>query len=373
MANLFDYLAWRGDVPFSADPFNEVDNLLLCELAYADLAGIVPAEGEEAPIRAVWQQYFALHDRQELIALGSTTGNAPLLLDELAAGARYRDTLVTRYINEIDKNKDCQMSAVTYLLPDGTAFVAYKGTDGTVVGWKEDFDLSYAEETEGQRRAVAYLNDAAAAVSRPLRVGGHSKGGHFAVYASALCDAAAQDRILQVYSNDGPGFRDAFIASPGYQRILPRVISLVPDMSMIGMLLRSESPRRVVKSSAYGIAQHDGFTWQMVRNRFMPAALSSASVFLDQVLDGWLAQMDDESRRSMTDTVFSLLESTGEDTFRAMGSQKWKTAEAILSAVQSLPKEKQKELRHLAGRLLQSGGQAVASYFPTNAGESKEE
>ena len=371
MANLFDYLQWRGDVPFQADPFNEVDNLVLCELAYTDFDGIVPPDGPGVPLASAYEQYFALHSREEVMGRTSYTGKAPLLMEEMVRGARFGGTRVCRYINEVDKEKDCQVSAVTFLLADGTAFVAFRGTDGTLVGWKEDFDLSYADRTEGQRRAVDYLNAAAAAVPGPLRVGGHSKGGHFAVYAAAYCDPRTQDRIQQVYSNDGPGFRPDILAAAGYQRIVERVISIVPDTSVIGMLLETQAAHRVVKSSASGIVQHDGFSWQILRNRFVPAKLSETSVFLDQVLDTWLAGMDDDTRRSMTDTVFSVLSSAGEDTFHAMSEQKLKTAEAILSAVQKLPREKQREMRRLAAQLLQSGGMAAAAYLPGNQGEKK--
>ncbi|MBQ9263003.1 MAG: DUF2974 domain-containing protein [Clostridia bacterium] len=373
MANLFDYLLWRGDVPFTVDPFNEADNLLLCELAYTDWDHIVPETGESVSIQAAHRQYFKKHTRQEIMARTAYTGKAPLLMEDMVLGSRFAETRLTRYINEIDRDRECQISAVTFLLPDGTAFVAYRGTDGTVVGWKEDFDLSYANQTAGQRRAVEYLNKVASEVDAPLRVGGHSKGGHFAVYAAACCGKATQKRILNVYSNDGPGFRPDIIASAGYRAILPRIVRIVPDASIIGMLLQSESVPRVIKSSASGMVQHDGFTWQIQRNRFVSAELSELSVFITQVLDQWLAAMDDATRKSMTDTVFSLFFSTGEDTFSAMGSQKWKTAESLLAAVSNLPKEKQKELRHLARLLLQSSGQTAAARLPLGTGEKKGE
>ena len=364
MANLFDYLRWRADVPFSLDPFHEVDNLVLCELAYTDFSGIVPADGREIPLPDACEAFFRRHTREELLAKTAYTAKAPLLMQDMAQGARFRNATLCRYINEVDREKDAQISAVTVKPGDGTVFVAYRGTDGTLVGWREDFDLSFVEGTEGQRRAAEYLNETAASLPEMLRVGGHSKGGNFAVYAATFCDRAAQDRILQVYSNDGPGFGEHVLGSEGYRRILPRLVSIVPDTSIIGRLLDSKAAHRVVRSTAGGIAQHDGFSWCVERNRFVGAEPSEASLFLEQTLGTWIAEMDAETRKSFTDTVFSLFESTGEETFSAMNEQKWKTAESIVSSMRDLPKEKRHELMYLAGRLLQSGGQTAASKLP---------
>ena len=372
MANLFDYLAWRADVPFSADPFHAVDSLVLCELAYTDFGGIVPADGREIPLPEACEAFFKQHTREELLAKTAYTAKAPLLMTDMAQGARFRSATLSRYINEIDREKDAQISAITVKPGDGTAFVAYRGTDGTVVGWREDFDLSFADCTEGQRRAVEYLNETAAAVSEPLRVGGHSKGGNFAVYAATFCEKSVQERIRQVYSNDGPGFSENVLASDGYGRILPRLVSIVPDTSIIGRLLGSKAEHRVVRSTASGIAQHDGFSWCVERNRFVGAEPSEMGKFFEQALGTWIGEMDAETRKSFTDTVFSLFESTGEETFSAMNEQKWRTAESILSTMRELPKEKRRELMRIAGRLLQSGGQTAAAKLPEQlTGETK--
>ena len=167
-----------------------------------------------------------------------------------------------------------------FLLPDQSAYIAFRGTDGTLVGWKEDFNLSFLPETEGQSRAVRYLNQVGKLVRGVLRVGGHSKGGNLAVYTAACCDREIQDRIETVYSNDGPGFQREMLSNEGYQRILPKVASIVPDTSIIGLLLFSSATHCAVKSSQTGILQHDGFSWEIVLNRFVPAALSDLSLLI---------------------------------------------------------------------------------------------
>lgn len=370
MGTLSDYLSWRGDVPLSLDPFGEVDALLLAELAYVDLAGLVPAEGA-VPIRAVCAGFFETHSRADLAQRGSSGARAALQLEEMCAGARFGDTRLCRYVSLIDRARETQFAAVTALLPDGTAFVAFRGTDSTLVGWKEDFHLACLPQTEGQRRAAAYLDAVGAALDCPLRVGGHSKGGNFAVYAASFCDSALQARIEAVWSFDGPGFRTEVLEADGYRRMLPKISSIVPDTSVIGRLLSSASVPKVVKSSASGVQQHDGFTWVLRRNRFVEAPPTELGLLLEQALGNWLENMDDETRESLTDTVFSLLEATGQDSFHAMSEQKWKSAEAVAASMAWLPKEKRQELWKLATQLLQSCGQSAAAWLPKMGGTGK--
>ncbi len=359
MANLFDYLLWRGDVPLQADPFGEADNLVLAELAYTDFHGVVPSDGTEIPLAEARDAYFRLHSPEEVRAYKSFWAKTPFLMDGMASGRRFAGTKLSWYVDEVDQQKESQMSALTFRLPDGSVYVAFRGTDGSLVGWKEDFNFCYLSETEGQRRAVQYLNRVGQAVSGELTVGGHSKGGNLAVYASAFCDEAVQRRIRRVYTNDGPGFRRDVTESGSYLRILPRIQSFIPDTAIVGLLLTSRARHRVVKSSAVGILQHDGFSWQIQRNRFVENRLSAVSEVIGNALGGWLEQMDDEERRSFVSTVFSLFESTGADTFGEISKQKWKSLEAMLSALRGMPKEKYQETLRLLGQLTQSGGQAV--------------
>jgi hypothetical protein len=362
MANIFDYLQWRCDVPFSADPFNEVDNLVLAELAYTDFKGIVPEDGEAIPLSAACKLFFERHTHEEIAQNKSFTAKAPLLMEKMLEGARFRDAQLCLYIDETDTAQEVQLAAVTILLPGEGAYIAFRGTDGTLVGWKEDFNFSFLSETEGQRRAVQYLNRAGQNCSAPLRIGGHSKGGNLAVYAASFCLEEVQDRILAVYSNDGPGFQGEILQSEGYRRILPRIVRIIPDSSIIGLLLNAASVPRVIKSTQFGIFQHDGFSWSVSRNRFLGEALSSMSQFIEKFLGDWLSQLDEEARRSFIEIVFSVFESTGAERFSEISQQKLKSMEAILTAIRNLPREKQQEVLKVLHTLGQNGGQAVTEY-----------
>ena len=361
--NIFGYLEYRGDVPLRDAPFNDVDNLILAELSYTDFGGIVPEDGREISIAEAFERFFQNHTREEILASKSYTARAPLLMEEMSKGARFRDTRLAFYQSENDMQTELQFGAVTFLLPDGTAYAAFRGTDGTLVGWKEDFRLSYLLGTESQKRAAAYLDRVGQRLGRPLRTGGHSKGGNLAMYAAACCSPETRERLIAIYNNDGPGFRPEFLRQEGYEQILGRIVSIVPDTSVIGMMMESGKAPRVIRSSASGIVQHDGFTWETRRDGFEPAELSDTSMVIRRMLEGWLDETDDAARKALTDTVFSLLEATGEATFSGINDALWKNMGTMVSSARNLPKGSLKELGRLVTRLGQNGVRAASSYI----------
>ena len=231
MANILDYLDWRGDLQISERGFNEVDNLLLAELCYLDFGGIVPP-GFDAPVplQEAMRRYDVLREHESMGVL--VPDQIPELGRCMAASARFSGLLLCGYENKIDDETQTQFSALTLLLPDGTAYVAFRGTDDTIVGWKEDFNLAFLPVVPAQRMAVQYLQAAAAVFSeRPLRVGGHSKGGNLAVYSAVFCSEAVQNQLMQVYNNDGPGFRTSLLPLPEHKRVAGRIVTIIPESS----------------------------------------------------------------------------------------------------------------------------------------------
>ena len=359
MADIFDYLRKRGSVPFEEDPFNEVDNLVLAMLSYTDFDGILDDSFNTTSLNIADRKYFEKHSRAEARKSIFHFIRAPLLMDGMLKGNRFRETTLTKYVDIINSDKDMQMAAVTFLLSDGSAYVAFRGTDTTVAGWKEDFNMSYMPETAGQLSAVRYLNEVGAEIKGPIRVGGHSKGGNFAVYASAFCDREIQDRILEVYTNDGPGFRSEVMEREAYKRILPRVVSIVPDTSIVGMLLTNNVGHIVVKSKDVGLLQHNALTWMVDQNRFRHTKQSAFGSFINRSQKEWLSNLDDKSREMFVNTLFSFFEATGMDTFDEMIANGRTSAEKIITSIKNLPKEQQVALVAVMGGLLKSGRQGV--------------
>ena len=360
MANIHEYLTWRGDVPFSVSPFNEVDALVLSELAYADFHGVVAEANQRITIEQARRLFWEKHTREEIMAQDSYTKTAPFLLDGMAGKARFGGTVMANYYDVIDTNVDIQLAALTFYLPDGTAFVAFRGTDDTVVGWKEDFNLSYMPETEGQRRAAKYLNDHFMSQSVPLRVGGHSKGGNLAMYAAVCAEKAVRDRVIAVYNNDGPGFLKEFTETDAYREMLPRIICTVPEKAVIGTLLNSEAYQHVVKSTANGIYQHDGFSWQVLGNHFVEAdSRSGGSVVLESTLHQWLAEQSEEKRRTFVNTLFGLLESTGRATIGEIRGDMPGSLSSMWKMLESMPKEHRETVWNMMSQFIAAGSDTI--------------
>ena len=359
MADIFDYLKRRGVISFAEDPFNEVDNLVFALLVYADFNGILDDSFNKVDLGTADRLYFEKHSRRKAKKSILHFVRAPLLMDDMLRGERFRDTVLTKYVDIVNSEKDMQMAAVTFLLNDGSAYVAFRGTDTTVAGWKEDFNMSYLPDTEGQLSAVRYLNEVGKEIKGPIRVGGHSKGGNFAVYAAAFCDKEIQDRIISVYTNDGPGFRREVMEREAYKHILPKVVSIVPDTSIVGMLLSNNSGHIIVKSKYIGLMQHDALTWEVERNRFKQTKQSALGSFIDDSQKEWLSKLDDESREMFVNTLFSLFEATGMATFGEMMVNGRTSVGRIIDTIKHLPKEKQTELVSVLGGLLRSSRNVI--------------
>ena len=235
MANILDYLDWRGDLTLAERGFNEVDNLLMAELCFLDFSGIVPADFS-APVSLpeAMQKYDAARPQETMGVL--VPEQIPELGHKMAASRRFSDLTLCAYVSRTDEETQTQFSALTALLPDKTAYIAFRGTDDTIVGWKEDFNLAFLPVVPAQRMAAEYLAAAAAALpSHPLRVGGHSKGGNLAVYSAVFCGEAVQNQLMRVYNNDGPGFRTSLLGLPEHRRVADKITTILPGKSLKAM------------------------------------------------------------------------------------------------------------------------------------------
>lgn len=354
--NMNEYLKWRGDLTFDRDPFNDVDNLILAQLAYVDYDGIVfESRDYPMPIKDVCRRYWEIHTVEEIRNRESFSKRSPFLLRPAAESKRFGNTKMCGYVNFVSKSAEAQMSAVQFELEDGTVYVAFRGTDETLVGWKEDFNLSYMSSTEGQKLAVDYLRKNFSDTALKLRVGGHSKGGNFAAFASSFAGARVQKQILAVYCNDSPGFRDEVTSRPEYKEIMDRTINIIPQDSIIGRLLNGGRSATVVRSNRKGIMQHDALSWEVLGNRFVNTQRSGDSIYLEKVLNEWLENVDDAARRVFVDQIFGILQALGADTLKDMKDISLRDLADAIQMVKGLPKEQQSEMSDVIKKLVASG------------------
>ena len=200
MSNVCDYVKWRGDLELKDFEFNEIDNLILTRLAYFPFEMLIN-KGEEISITELSQR-FKRADKTKIKVLWPEDNK---LIPLLGNSERFGKIIATNFVNKINREQEKQFSAITLLLPDNTIFVSYRGTDDTLIGWKEDFNMSFKSHVASQLDAVEYLNNVASKYENKIRVGGHSKGGNLAVYASIFAKSDVKNRIINIYNNDGPG------------------------------------------------------------------------------------------------------------------------------------------------------------------------
>lgn len=330
MATIFDYLKWRGDLLFQERACNEIDNLILSELSYIEMEGIAPdlKSNERISLSEVPEQYLKLgYDQSETL-------NDPLPLLKAAVNTkRYTGIKLGNYVNKISTQRHLQFSATTFYLDDEHIFVAFRGTDDTLVGWREDFSISYLSETPGQKEAVSYLNKVLEQTDKQVIVGGHSKGGNLAIYASAFCNPDKKALISKVYSNDGPGFNSKVTSLAEYKDNLHKVEMIIPEDSIIGMLLSNKDKKKIIKSSATGGGQHHPYTWLVEGTSFVEAdGQSSSGIFWDKVLDQWIEGLNDEEREIFTSSLFDSMEEAGLNTLSDINENKLESYTAVIKA-----------------------------------------
>ena len=306
MADMFDYLEWRGDLSFQQASLNMVDSLLFSCMSYVVLDGIVGGldDGVAITIEQAATQFSALPENKKQLR----DKNDERILLAMAQSERFARLTVQYYVQQLDKNAEKQFSAITIALDDGSHFIAYRGTDHSVVGWKEDFNMTFCSGVPAQLEAVRYLNAVAEKTMGNLYIGGHSKGGNLAIYAAAFCEPVVQNRIVNIYNNDGPGFLQDVVVSDGYLMIRDRIRTYVPQMSFFGLALEHEDDYFVIESTERFLMQHDPYSWSVHGAAFVFLEdVTPGGKFLDQTVRGWLAELSPTQREEFVDAVYEIL------------------------------------------------------------------
>ena len=311
MANILDYIQWRGDLTFTQDPPNAVDALIFSALSYIHYGCRAEAQPQTpVTLREAAEDFFSLEDADDRIRVK----NDLVILRMAAASLRFGQTKLCMYRDLLIPEQETQFAAMTFLLDDGSMFLAFRGTDSTLVGWKEDFNMTFQQSVPAQRLAQEYVRQVALEYGAPMRLGGHSKGGNMAVFAAARSSPMLQQRILEVYNNDGPGFTKYLMGDPGYLAMVPRIKTFLPQSSVIGMLLDHEEPYTVIRSKNVGLMQHDLYSWELMGREFITMdGLTESSHFLDATIKNWFAEMTNQERNQLVDAMFTLLGSSGAD------------------------------------------------------------
>ena len=343
MRNIIDYVKSTLE-PFSQKPLNPVDSLVFCQLIYLKFERVIDSyKNKRANISALY--------RAELFdTLVAETGE-PLkcreFLAALAASPRFRDVNIRWIQSHFDPDKTKQFLGATFVIPNSPPYIAFRGTDATLVGWKEDFDMAFLDTVPSQTESLKYLDSSAKKLQTAFYVGGHSKGGNLAVYSAMFCKY--KDSILKVFNHDGPGFKDKITDIDGYRKIEDRIKKTMPKSSLVGMLLEHQGSYSIVESSSFWVMQHEPFTWGVETDDFIYTDhFTGGANFFNESLYEWLKAMTSEQRALFVNTLFGLAESCDISEVSDLSSPK--NIAAILAAVKGLDPES----KHFLVELLKS-------------------
>jgi len=359
MANILDYLQWRGDLLFSQDGFHTVDAVILSRLSYIQFDGIL-GEHETITLRQAAEAFFADEKRSEQVLW---KGDAELL-KAAAASDRFGWLTLSDYVNIVDSETKMQFSAIVIDL-DGRRFISYRGTDNTVVGWQEDFALFTQFPLPSQIKALEYFEQEAARFDGHFILGGHSKGGNLAVYAASFSEKALRDRIDAIYSLDGPGFERENLVNSAFDEVRGRIQAFVPQSSVFGMLLEHREHYTVIQSDRKGFMQHDIYSWNIDRTELITLPKTTAtSAFFDHTITDFFDGISTADREQLLDGVFDVLNSADVMTFDEMIERALHSIGKGLDTMKNMDGKTRMLIMKQLGRLVKSAGRNLGDVNP---------
>lgn len=352
MKNMLDYIKEFGHVSFEERAFSEIDALVLTELEYLPLEKVVPSDenGEDFVTVKEIAEYMQEH-KQELF------DENPMMITQerhevsqvIAEAPRFQSVKFFAVVSEWDKDTTKQFAAVTVEVEPSVRLVVFRGTDETLIGWKEDFLMTYSPLVAAQTDAKEYLAKQASLWDGDLMISGHSKGGNLAIYAAATQEEDVQLRIVDIFCFDSPGLYRSVLETKGYQNIVPLAMRYIPQDSLVGLMLESEVPYVIVKSNATGAMQHSAMTWEIEDGQFIKMEkLTKNSQLNDQTFKKWTESVSDEELELFWNVFFELLFSVGIDTVNDLYGEFMHYVQEFLKAAGNMDEEKRELLTRIA-------------------------
>jgi len=350
MSNINDYVLWRGDITFDNDEFNEIDQLILSRISYMPYKLINMSVDET--IQTVSKKMQVIPDSKF-----SFNGDKQLITN-LGKSERYKDLKLTDYEENIDEKIEVQFSAITIHISKKELFVSFNGTDNSLNGWKEDFNMSYMQHVPCQLEGVKYLNEIAKKYPAKIRIGGHSKGGNIALYSAIFCNKKAKKKIISVRCCDAPGFEKE-IFDEGFEEIKDKTLNYIPQDSVIGRMIEHKEKQVVIHSTAKGLMQHDIFSWEVIGKSLVPDKLTENSDVINKTLKGYLQNTSVEQRKLLVDVLFEVLYSSEADSLKELKSVWAKKIPDMLKKYKSIDDNEKREANTAVGELIKSMGNSV--------------
>lgn len=363
MADLFAYLKWRGDLSFTNSPLNQIDALILSQLSYINFSGIISElPRKQKSLKQVATEFSNYQEKDSRSNLGLVINPKTIdLLQEAANTPRFSNIQLCNYKDSFNPNIEEQFCAITALLDDDSAVVIFRGTDDTIVGWKEDFNLALKQTVPAQKESLKYLENAIENFRfRTFFIAGHSKGGNLAIFSGAHLKPKYQNKIKAVYNFDGPGFVEEEITKPHFVEILKKTTTVFPQGSIIGMIFKHQNNFLVVQSDGFFIMQHDPFTWKLEGTSFLLCdKLEKSSAFFHKIFNEWFISLDYSQKEELIKTIFDAVESTNAKTNSELTSNWVKNSGKIIKSLSDMDPEIKKSTGHSINEFFKLAGKNI--------------
>lgn len=362
MSHIVSYVKRQQENTFGEVPFNEVDALVLSQFIYLKLDGLIPTTSEKK--EAVYLYDIANHLDYEKVFMDERYRKDNIeLFEAMVESKRYRRMRMNYFSDITSLLAETQFSAMTVFLEEGPTVVIYRGTDETMVGWKEDFNMIFKEPVTGQSLSALYLQQVSEQFNDDFIVTGHSKGGNFAVYASMNVEDKVQNRISKVYSFDSPGFRPEILESVDFNKIQDRIIKYLPHSSIFGMLLQSKENYQVVECFSIGMLQHNPYNWQIEGNEFKKLdKLDRSSIFFYETYNEWLYSLNDEELQAYSEIWYKVMQEANITTMLAFTKEPGKTLLQLIDAIKETDDKTKEMAKALAHGLIEVAKENIRYY-----------
>lgn len=365
MPNIIDYIEWRGDLSFENSPINEIDDIIFARFSYLPFKYIELKEIDTI-------ENIAL-EMKDLDIENYLWNDDKVFLQKIGNCKRFKDIKVSDYIEIFDEAAEKQFAAITLWIQKNQKYISFRGTDSSLVGWKEDINMGFKKDVPSQKEAVKYLSSMAEKYKDDLIIGGHSKGGNLAVYSAVFCKDSVKNRIERVINADGPGFDKSVILTDNYKKILNKIQTYIPQSSIVGRLLEHEEEYQVVKSIQKGIMQHDIYSWEIEPTKLIriPTVTNNSEIF-NGIVSDWLKNTTPEQRENFINMIYEIIMETQAQRTSDFRVETAKKIGIILNGYINVNPEDKKEIEHMVKLILESVFKVLKENRNTNKLMEKE-
>lgn len=353
MAHLIDYLEKVENLTFDQEPLNILDKVCINEIGYLTYEKWLTASDLKKPIN--------LHDFAEGKELNPdysfmVTKERVELAEAIVRSRRFASLSLSNYRSVLDKEVEKQFAAMIFSLPELDYHqLVFRGTDDSVIGWKEDFQLTYSREIPAHRSAMTFLEDHLPNLSGRITVSGHSKGGNLALYSAVQSSTSLREKIAELLLLDSPGLMKSLLEKPSYQELKARMTVIRPQDSVVGVMLYWDRPAQLVAAEGIGFAQHNALTWEvdLVANDFVyedqPTELSQR---LEETFQEWIETLPNQELKQVCDLVFDTILDSGIESLDDIGIQALPQIGQMLQEFGNLSDKQKKVLQDGFNQLL---------------------